>query len=206
MFWCFVLSFPHKGPDPANQRKPRPRARRTSGPGRPSVPSSCSGWKRSSRRTGTSPSSGGRTWPWSSASTSLRSKSGSRTSGPRLKRPPGRRTLWRSTWWRRGCTTTPPAGRRRPAPTATEAITSPASWAGTAAVWHHTVLRAGLFKARPTGLQPHRQISWNVLDVEFFHLEGSAEAEGLPGALQADQNHRLTAWLLEPKDSSAASW
>jgi len=98
---------PHKGPDPASRRKRRLRVKTTSGPGRPSRRSSSTGWKRSSRTTTTLPSSGGRAWRGTLALTSLRSKSGFRTNGPKSKNPPGIKTLLHCIWWRRDCTTTP---------------------------------------------------------------------------------------------------
>lgn len=111
----FVILTPNhalQDPDLANQRRKRP-AKRTSDHGRPSQQNSCKDSKRSSRQIAIWPSRGGRTWHKSWASTSPRSKSGFRTSGPKSKRPLALKTVWPCTWWHRDCTITPLSRKTR---------------------------------------------------------------------------------------------
>lgn len=110
----FQLLFPRQAPGHGNWKRRR-APRRTRGRGQRSRPNSCRDWKTSSRRTATSRSSGDSLWPRNSTWTSLRSKSGSRTSGPRSKKPAATRTHWPCSWWLRDSTTIrpPPCRTRR---------------------------------------------------------------------------------------------
>lgn len=97
--------------DLVNQRR-KTQIKRTNDHARPSRRSSFRDSRPSFRPTATWPSSDDRAWRMSWDSTNPRSKSGSRTSGPRSKRPAAARTLWLYTWWRRDCTTTAPRQRK----------------------------------------------------------------------------------------------